>query len=110
MSYPSLESILSLVLEPEVDWSTIEELSGEVYDGLEAAAQALEGESGPGDGRPVVTKVRNALASFHVLRLALASYLEDYENWGDDWKRYAARYVPAEHKVRLMMERANTRD
>ncbi len=110
MSYPSLESILSLCLEPQVDWSTIEELASDVYAGLDAAEQVLERGAAQPACQPAVDKVRNALSSFHILRLALASYLQDYENWGDDWKRYAERYVPAEHKVRLIIERANIQD
>lgn len=107
MNYPSLESILSLSLEPQVDWSAIEELASDVYEGLEVAEELLAHGAAPRARQAALETVRNARSSFHILRLALASYLEDYENWGDDWKRYAERYVPAHHKVRLIIERAN---
>ncbi len=109
MSYPSLESILSLSLEPQVDWSTIEELASDVYHGLEIAEEVLKHGTDQPNRHPAAEEIRKALSSFHILRLALASYLQDYENWGDDWKRYAETYVPAEHKVRLIIERANIR-
>jgi hypothetical protein len=110
MSHPSLESILSLSLEPQVGWGTIEELASDVYQRLEVAEEVLKFGSTQSARHTAAKKVRKALSSFHILRLALASYLEDYENWGDDWKRYAEQYVPAEHKVRLLIERANIQD
>ncbi len=106
MRYPSLESILSLSLEPQVDWSAIEDLAADVYEGLEVAEKLLQHEA----AQTAPKKVRNARSSFHILRLALASYLEDYENWGDDWKWYAEDYVPAQHNVRLLIERAEIHD
>lgn len=110
MSYPSLESILSLSLEPQVDWSTIEELASDVYEGLAVAEDVLAHGTAQRAHKQMLNKVHNAMSSFHVLRLALASYLQDYESWGDDWKSYAERYVPAEHKVRLIIERANVQE
>ncbi len=107
MHYPSLESIMSLSQEPQVDWSAIEELAEDVYTGLQAAQDVLRANDSSGLEGATGGQVHQALSSFHLLRLLLASHLEDYENWGDDWKRYAEQYVPAEHKVRLHIERAN---
>lgn len=61
MNYPSLESILSLSLEPQVDWSAIEELAGDVYEGLEVAEELLARGAARPARQPALETARNAL-------------------------------------------------
>ncbi len=106
MTYPTLESLLSLAPEPQIDWTALEELANEIDTAIASLEDAVRSKAPP-EGGPSLETVRHARSLFQELRLMLASEIDDYERWGDDWRRFALILLPTERRVRLAIERAN---
>jgi len=95
----TLEAILGLPDPPHASSGNTDVLVDKIHEHLDHLYEKMTDPE-------LRQQVLRLWSHFQELQLSRECELDDRDNWGESWKRYAAPSVPVEHRVRFRLEQA----